>query len=119
MNPLRDIRRDNLLLAYQEFAQSRLIAGTSVKGLEQMFASLLGIAPSSFSQYKSRRVIGDRAASRFEAALHLPRGWMSIERPKVGLTQGEQLLVYEALVAYRRSDDEGKERLIQMVQQFK
>jgi hypothetical protein len=76
---LASLRLANALALFDEFvhAAARAPDAATLRGLERRFAERLGIAPSYWSQIKSRsRQIGERLARQFERAMHKPWGWM-------------------------------------------
>lgn len=116
---IHTIRRNNLLNAYQAFAEAQVLSGVPPKGLDQKFAQLLQISPTSLSSHKSgARPIGDKVAAQFEVALGHPPGWLSVEREPVGLTPAEQALVAAVLKAHRRTNAEGRRRLRKLISDF-
>lgn len=120
MPDLHTFRRNNLLSAFQAFAEQQLASGVQPKGLEQSFAAVLSIKPSALSGHKNgRRPIGDKLAAQFEAALGKPVGWMSEEREPEGLTAAEQAFISTALKSFRSTTAEGRRRLRLLVRDFK
>ncbi|MBK6616174.1 hypothetical protein [Ottowia sp.] len=120
MPDLHTIRKNNLLTAFQAFAEEQLGAGIPPKGLDQSFALLLRVSPAALSGHKSgKRPIGDRLTSQFEDALGRPKGWLSEEREPEGLTPAEQALISSLLNAHRRTNAEGRRRLKALIRDFK
>lgn len=115
------LRRANLLLAFQTFAQTRLGSPDSpgAKGIEQAFAEHLQIRPSAWSMFKTgSRPVGDKLARQFEAVLGRPPGWLDEEHGEPGITPAEQHLMALALAASRRTNAAGRRRLLQLLKDF-
>lgn len=109
------IRLDNALLLFDEFVQqtARQADAAALRGLEGRFAEKLGIAPSYWSQVKSRsRQIGERLARQFELLSHKPRGWMDIvhthpsSSQQVNLSAGESISTLMSNSLQPQNDEE-------------
>jgi hypothetical protein len=113
------LRRHNLLIAFQAFAEAQLSAGASAKGLEQAFAELLQVKPSMWSMVKSgKRAVGDKLARQMEHLLQRPVGWMDEVHEAPGLTRAEEALIALALKRWRGTDTEGRKRLKALLKEF-
>ncbi len=73
------VRRQNLLVLYQEFVQQAVAKGGTPRGLDQDFAAHLEISPSMLSQIKSARPIGDKLARQIETHCDKAAGWLDQE----------------------------------------
>jgi hypothetical protein len=105
------VRRQNVLVLFQQYAEAQMRAGSSPKGLEQAFARKLQVSPSMWSQIKSSRPIGDKLARQIEVACGQASGWLDEERAREGLTASEQKFLMLALQAWRGTDAEGRKQL--------
>jgi len=105
-------RRRNVLALYQDYAREHLARGESAKGLEQTFAATLEISPSTWSQIKSSRPIGDRLARQIEQHAGKPSGWLDEERDEAWEPDpAEERFVELARRAWRAANAKGKREL--------
>jgi hypothetical protein len=111
-------RRLNALALYQEFAQERISAGESPKGLEQAFAGAVQVSPSMWSQVKASRPIGDKLARQFEQLRAKTAGWLDVEHGDTGPSPAEERLVEAARQAWQRSNAKQKRELARWIAAF-
>ncbi len=104
-------RRQNALALFQAYAESALAAGAPPKGLEQMFAAMLQVSPSMWSQIKSSRPIGDKLARQIEALCARPSGWLDAPQRAASPTAAEAAFQALALAAWRASSNAGRKAL--------
>lgn len=131
MPDLAVIRLRNALALFDEFARSTVFgaAAADIRGLDKLFAERLRIAPSYWSQLKSReRHIGERLARQFEALCGKPSGWLDEARPAAGLSApaapepsvpanaDERFAVGLFLTAYRMNPQAVKARLLAVLE---
>ena len=106
------LRRENLLRLLREFTESQLALGVAAKGMEQAFATHLEVSPSTLSQLKSSRNMGDKIASQFERHAGKEAGWMDAEHVGVMGTPGESAFIELARLAWRATDAKGRRSLM-------
>lgn len=112
------IRRRNMLALYQEYAARQLAAGAGAKGLEQAFAATLEISPSTWSQIKSSRPIGERLARQIEQHAGKPAGWLDDEHEEAQAPDAaEERFVELARRAWRHANAKGKRELAHWLKQ--
>ena len=111
-------RRLNALALYQEFAQERITAGDSPKGLEQAFAAALQVSPSMWSQVKASRPIGDKLARQIEQLRGKGAGWLDAEHEDAGPNPAEERFIEAARQAWQRSNAKQKRELTRWVASF-
>jgi len=111
-------RRRNMLALYQDYARQHLASGESAKGLEQTFAATLEISPSTWSQIKSARPIGDRLARQIEQHAGKPAGWLDEDREELRAPDpAEERFLELARRAWRHSNAKGKRELTHALKQ--
>ncbi|HVE52488.1 MAG TPA: hypothetical protein VNB23_03770 [Ramlibacter sp.] len=111
-------RRQNMLALYQEYAGQQLARGESAKGLEQAFAATLEISPSTWSQIKSARPIGDRLARQIEDHAGKPAGWLDERHDELHVADpAEDRFVELARRAWRSANAKGKRELAHLLKQ--
>jgi transcriptional regulator with XRE-family HTH domain len=111
-------RRRNMLALYQDYAREHLARGESAKGLEQAFAAALEISPSTWSQIKSARPIGDRLARQIEQHAGVPAGWLDEDRAEEQAPDAaEERFVELARQAWRAANAKGKRELARALKQ--
>jgi hypothetical protein len=112
------IRRQNMLALYQEYARQHLAKGESAKGLEQTFAATLEISPSTWSQIKSARPIGDRLARQIEQHAGKPAGWLDERHDELQVSDpAEERFLALARRAWRQANAKGKRELARLLKQ--
>ena len=112
------IRRGNVLALYQDYAHQHLASGESAKGLEQAFAATLEISPSTWSQIKSSRPIGDKLARQIEQHAGKPAGWLDEAHAERALPDAaEERFVELARNAWRRANAKEKRELVRMLKE--
>lgn len=109
------VRRQNVVVLFQEYAEKALSQGHPPKGLEQAFAATLQISPSMWSQIKSSRPIGDKLARQIEAAAARPAGWLDEARKPLAPSAAELAFLELALSAYRAVNASGRRALRQQL----
>ena len=111
-------RRRNMLALYQDYAHDKLARGESAKGLEQAFAASLEISPSTWSQIKSARPIGDRLARQIEQHAGQPAGWLDAAREEaLAPDPAEERFVELARRAWANANAKGKRALAHALKQ--
>lgn len=111
------IRRRNMLALYQEYAAQQLAAGAGAKGLEQAFAATLEISPSTWSQIKSSRPIGERLARQIEQHAGKAAGWLDDEHAEQPPDAAEERFVELARRAWRHANAKGRRELTHQLKQ--
>ena len=107
-----------MLALYQDYASEQLASGASAKGLEQAFAATLEISPSTWSQIKSSRAIGDRLARQIEQHAGRPAGWLDEARDEAQAPDAaEERFVELARRAWRQANAKGKRALAHALKQ--
>jgi hypothetical protein len=111
-------RRQNMLALYQDYARQHLAKGESAKGLEQAFAATLEISPSTWSQIKSSRPIGDRLARQIEEHAGKPAGWLDQRQEQAQVSDpAEERFLELARRAWRHANAKGKRELAHLLKQ--
>ena len=111
-------RRRNMLALYQDYARAQLARGESAKGLEQAFAATLEISPSTWSQIKSSRPIGDRLARQIEQHAGKATGWLDETHDERQAPEpAEERFVELARRAWRQANAKGKRELAHALKQ--
>jgi len=111
-------RRRNMLALYQDYARQHLAKGESAKGLEQAFAATLEISPSTWSQIKSARPIGDRLARQIEQHAGRPVGWLDERHDEMQPSDAaEERFLELARRAWRHANARGKRDLAHLLKQ--
>ena len=107
-----------MLALYREYASQQLAIGDSAKGIEQAFAATLEISPSTWSQIKGSRPIGDRLARQIEQHARRPAGWLDEEHgePKAP-DAAEQRFLDLAQRAWRQANAKAKRDLTAALRQ--
>jgi hypothetical protein len=120
-------RLRNTRTLFAEFVRSTVSAHAAgdVKGLDRLFATQLGIAPSYWSQLKSgERQIGRKLARQFESLAGKPAGWLDevhqtaramappVPEPSLPASADERFAVGLFLTAYRLNPQVVKDRLL-------
>jgi hypothetical protein len=123
---IADVRLGNALLLYTEFMRERLGAAVDPRKamLEAPFAKQLRIAPSYWSQLKSRnRQIGETLARQFERLCGKPPGWLDADhtqqaepQPAAALDGDERFLVEMMLTCYRMNPQGVKQRMLELLE---
>ena len=123
---IADIRLDNALMLYTEFMRERLGAAVDPRKatLEAPFAKQLRIAPSYWSQLKSRnRQIGETLARQFERLCGKPPGWLDTDHaqqqaavPRAAMDDDERFLVDMLLTCYRMNPQGVKQRMLELLE---
>ena len=108
------LRRENLLRLLREFSEAQLALGVAAKGIEQAFATHLEVSPSTLSQLKSSRNMGDKVASQIERHAGKEPGWMDAEHVGVMSTPGESAFIELARLAWRATDAKGRRSLVRL-----
>jgi hypothetical protein len=108
------LRRENLLRLLREFTEHQLALGVPAKGIELAFAAHLEVSPSTLSQLKSSRNMGDKMAAQIEQHAGKPVGWMNAEHIGVLSTPGESAFVDLARQAWRATDSKGRRELMRL-----
>ena len=108
------LRRENLLRLLREFTEAQLALGAAAKGIEQTFATHLEVSPSTLSQLKSSRNMGDKIASQIEQHAGKAPGWMDAEHLGVMGTHGESAFIDLARLAWRATDARGRRALMRL-----
>ncbi|MGH6624314.1 MAG: hypothetical protein ACREBN_10095 [Burkholderiaceae bacterium] len=127
MPDIADIRLANTLALFDEFVRSTVVGrtGQELKGLEARFAERLQIAPSYWSQLKSRnRQIGETLARQFEAHFQRPHGWLDESHdaavrspsPAGAENDDERFLVQMLLTCYRMNPSGVKQRMLELME---
>jgi hypothetical protein len=112
------IRRQNLLILLQEFAEQHVITEGATKGADQSFASLLQVSPSRLSQIKSSIAIGNKLAHQIEVLCKRPTGWLSEHQPDTKPTQAEVAFLALARDVWLKQNSEGKRELSKTIRTF-
>ena len=111
-------RRQNMLALYQDYARQKLAAGDSAKGIEQAFAATLEISPSTWSQIKGARPIGDRLARQIEQHAGKAPGWLDELHDELQAPDEAQLrFLALAQQAWRHANAKGKRELASLLRQ--
>ncbi|NML46208.1 hypothetical protein HHL11_20840 [Ramlibacter sp. G-1-2-2] len=101
---------------YQGYARQQLAQGASAKGLEQAFAATLEISPSTWSQIKSARPIGDKLARQIEQHAGQAAGWLDEEREEgPAADPAEDRFLALARNAWRQSNAKQKRELTRLL----
>ena len=108
------LRRENLLRLLREFTEAQLALGVAAKGIEQAFATHLEVSPSTLSQLKSSRNMGDKIASQIEQHAGKEPGWLDAEHMGAMSTPGESAFVELARLAWRATDSKGRRSLMRL-----
>lgn len=108
------LRRENLLRLLREFTEAQLALGTAAKGIEQAFAAQLEVSPSTLSQLKSSRNMGDRIASQIERHAGKLPGWLDAAHVGDISTPGEAAFIVLARLAWRGTDAKGRRLLMRL-----
>jgi hypothetical protein len=108
------LRRENLLRLLREFSEAQLALGVPAKGIEQAFAAQLEVSPSTLSQLKSSRNMGDKIASQIERHARKVPGWMDAEHLGVMSTPGESAFIELARLAWRATDSRGRRSMMSL-----
>jgi hypothetical protein len=107
-----------MLALYQDYARQHLANGESAKGLEQTFAATLEISPSTWSQIKSARPIGDRLARQIEQHASKPAGWLDETHEELQAPDpAEERFLELARRAWRHANAKGKRELTHALKQ--
>ena len=107
-----------MLALYQDYAHDKLAQDESAKGLEQAFAASLEVSPSTWSQIKSARPIGDRLARQIEQHAGKPVGWLDEARGEVRAPDAaEERFVELARRAWNNANAKGKRALAHLLKQ--
>lgn len=106
------LRRENLLRLLREFTEAQLSLGVPAKGIELAFAAHLEVSPSTLSQLKSSRNMGDKMAAQIERHTGKAAGWMDAEHTGVMSTPGESAFIELARLAWRATDAKGRRSLM-------
>jgi hypothetical protein len=104
-------RRHNVLALFQGYVERAVAAGVSPKGLEQSFAASLEISPSTWSQIKSSRPIGDKLARQIEGHSAKAVGWLDEVREDATPSDVERAFLELALKAWRSTNAAGRKKL--------
>lgn len=107
-------RRANLLLLLREFSEDQLAQGIPAKGIERLFAELIQVSPSTLSQLKSSRNIGDKIASQVEILSGKEQGWLSITHHGEVVTQAQQAFLALASAAWQDGSAKERTRLMRL-----
>ena len=113
-SPTNRLRRENLLRLLREFTEQQLALGVPAKGIELAFAAHLEVSPSTLSQLKSSRNMGDKMAAQIERHAGKKAGWMDVEHPGVMSTPGESAFIELARLAWRATDAKGRRALMRL-----
>jgi hypothetical protein len=128
---LATIRLRNTQQLFDEFARGTVsgAAAADVRGLDKLFAERLRIAPSYWSQLKSReRHIGEKLARQFEVLTDKPIGWLDqanaaqvlaepeAPEPSAPVNADERFAVGLFLTAYRMNPQGVKQQLLDMLE---
>ena len=108
------LRRENLLRLLREFTEAQLALGVPAKGIELAFAASLQVSPSTLSQLKSSRNMGDKMAAQIEQHAATAAGWMDAEHMGVISTPGESAFIELARLAWRATDAKGRRSLMRL-----
>lgn len=112
--PTNRLRRENLLRLLREFTEAQLSLGVPAKGIELAFAARLEVSPSTLSQLKSSRNMGDKMAAQIEQHAGKASGWMDAEHLGVMSTPGESAFIELARLAWRATDAKGRSALMRL-----
>jgi hypothetical protein len=107
-------RRANLLLLLREFCENQLAKGIPAKGIEGLFAELIQVSPSTLSQLKSSRNIGDKIATQVEIRSGKEQGWLSIAHDTEVVTQAQQAFLALASAAWQGGSAKERSRLMRL-----
>jgi hypothetical protein len=113
------IRRQNLLLLLQEFAEQHVNTEGATKGSEQAFAAHLQISPSRLSQIKSSIAIGNKLAHQIEVICKRPTGWLSENQPDTKPSTAEIAFLSMAREIWQGQNAKGKRTLAKLVKDFR
>ena len=113
-SPTNRLRRENLLRLLREFTEAQLSLGVPAKGIELAFAAHLELSPSTLSQLKSSRNMGDKMAAQIEQHAGKASGWMDAEHLGVMSTSGESAFIELARLAWRATDAKGRRTLMRL-----
>jgi hypothetical protein len=108
------LRRENLLRLLREFTEAQLSLGVPAKGIELAFAAHLEVSPSTLSQLKSSRNMGDKMAAQIEQHADKASGWMDTEHLGVMSTPGESAFIELVRLAWRATDAKGRRTLMRL-----
>ena len=108
------LRRENLLRLLREFTEAQLSNGVPAKGIELAFAAHLEVSPSTLSQLKNSRNMGDKMAAQIEQHAGKAPGWIDVEHPGVMGTPGESAFVELSRLAWRATDAKGRRSLMRL-----
>ena len=107
-----------MLALYQDYASEQLASGASAKGLEQAFAATLEISPSTWSQIKGARPIGDRLARQIEQHAGQPALWLDeTHDERQAPDPAEERFIELARRAWRQANAKGKRELAHALKQ--
>ncbi len=111
--PITTVRRQNLLVLYQEFVQQAIAKGGTPRGLDQDFAAKLQVSPSMLSQVKSSRPIGDKLARQIESLCGKAAGWLDEEGLQAVVpSAAEDRFIALAREAWRAANAKRKKELV-------
>ena len=108
------LRRENLLRLLREFTEQQLALGVTAKGIELAFAAHLSISPSTLSQLKSSRNMGDKIAAQIEQHSGKAPGWLDAEHIGAMSTPGESAFIELTRLAWRATDAKGRRTLTRL-----
>jgi hypothetical protein len=108
------LRRENLLRLLRDFSELQLSQGVPAKGIELAFAAHLEVSPSTLSQLKSSRNMGDKMAAQIERHAGKASGWIDAEHTGVMSTPGEANFIELARLAWRATDAKGRRSLLRL-----
>jgi hypothetical protein len=108
------LRRENLLRLLREFTERQLALGVPAKGIELAFAAHLEVSPSTLSQLKRSRNMGDKMAAQIEQHAGKEPGWIDAENVGVMNTPGESAFIELARQAWRATDSKGRRGLMRL-----
>lgn len=112
------LRRVNLLLLLQEFAENWVATGTTTKGIDQAFAERIQVSPSMLSQMKAGRPIGNKTAAQVEALCKRAAGWLDMQHPDQKPSPAEDAFVALARKIWRAQNAKNKRTLQHAVRDF-
>ena len=98
----------------REFSENQLAKGIPAKGIEGLFAELLQVSPSTLSQLKSSRNVGDKIALQIEIRFGKEQGWLSIIHDSEVVTQAQQAFLTLASAAWQDGSAKERTRLMRL-----
>ena len=113
------LRRQNLLVLLQEFAENWVATGTTTKGIDQAFAERIQVSPSMLSQMKSGRPIGNKIAQQVEALCKRNAGWLDEQHLNQKSKPDEDAFITLARSVWRSHNSKKKKEIEKFLRELK